>query len=277
MPHIVLKTPAGKAKLYYEDTAPHDNEKPVIYFAHGLLWSCRMWDEQVSALQDKFRCIRMDFRGQGKSAITKSGYDMDSLADDITALLNHLNVDAFHFVGLSMGGFVGQRLALQHPERLKKLVLLDTSADPEPEENLPGYGLLVKIASVAGPKIIMRDLVKIMHGKTFLKEAKKDKTAKARLKSFKQMMGANRRRSVKKTVSGVTEREGVFERITQIKQPTLIMVGDEDVATVPAKSQRIHMQIDGSKFVLIENAGHMSPMERPEQVNRLIASFLEEK
>lgn len=275
MPFFLHNSVSGKAKLYYEDTAPNDTQKPVVFFAHGLLWSCRMWDAQVSALQNEYRCIRMDFRGQGKSAITKSGYDMDTLADDITALLDHLQVEKFHFVGLSMGGFVGQRMALLHPERLQKLVLLDTSADPEPEENLPGYGLLVKIASVAGPKVIMRDLVKIMHGHSFLKEAKKDKDTKARLIEFKRMMGANRRRAVKKIVGGVIERDGVFERIKGIQQPTLIMVGEEDVATVPAKSQRIHLQIANSKFVIIEKAGHMSPMERPEQVNHYLRTFLE--
>lgn len=274
MPYITLNTGAKKAKIYYEDTAPDNQDKPVIFFAHGLLWSCRMWDDQVKVLEKRYRCIRMDFRGQGQSGISKSGYDMDSLADDITALLDHLKVDKFHFVGLSMGGFVGQRMALNHPERLQKLVLLDTSADPEPEENLPGYGLLVKIASVFGPKIIMRDLVKIMHGQTFLQEAKKDKEAKARLKLFKQMMGANRRRAVKKIVSGVTERDGVYDRIQDIRQPTLVLVGDEDVATVPAKSQRIHTKIDGSKLILIENAGHMSPMERPTQVTKYINEFL---
>lgn len=270
MPHITL----NNAKLYYEDSAPNDKNKPVIYFAHGLLWSCRMWDDQVKVLKQHYRCIRMDFRGQGKSAIPKSGYDMDSLANDVTALLDYLNVDKFHYVGLSMGGFVGQRMALKHPERLQKLVLLDTSADPEPAENLPGYGLLVKIASVLGPKVVMRDLVKIMHGKSFLHEAKKDKEKKARLKLFKDMMGANRRRAVKKIVGGVIERDGVYDRIQDITQPTLVLVGDEDVATVPAKSQRIHMKISGSKFALIEKAGHMSVMERPEQVTKLINAFL---
>lgn len=269
MPYITL----NKTKLYYEDTAPN-SQKPVIFFAHGLLWSCRMWDEQVKALKADFRCIRMDFRGQGLSTISKSGYDMDSLAQDVIAMLDYLNVNQYHYVGLSMGGFVGQRLALLHPKRLQRLVLLDTSADAEPAENISGYQLLVKIASVLGPKVIMRDLVKVMHGKSFLKQAKKDPATKQNLKRFKSMMAANKRRSVKKIVGGVIERDSVYARIHDIKQPTLIMVGDEDVATTVAKSQRIHMKIAGSKLYILEKAGHMSAMEQPEQVNQLLMDFL---
>lgn len=270
MPHITL----NKTKLYFEDTAPANQEKPVIFFAHGLLWSCRMWDKHIKVLQKDFRCISMDFRGQGQSAIAKSGYDMDSLTNDVTALLDYLKVDKFHFVGLSMGGFVGQRMALKHPKRLQKLVLLNTSADSEPEENLAGYKLLVKIATVLGARSVMDELVKVMHGKTFLKQAKKDPAKKAQLKQFKNMMAANKRRSLKKTVYGVITRKSVYERIKDIQQPTLIMVGDEDVATTVAKSQRIHMQIANSKLYILEKAGHMSAMEQPEKTTQLMRDFL---
>ncbi|WP_201615991.1 alpha/beta fold hydrolase [Psychrobacter urativorans] len=127
MPHIQI----NNAKIYYEDSAPDDTQKPVMVFAHGLLWSTRMYDMQVAHFQDNYRCIVFDFRGQGQSQITKDGYDMDTLTEDTIALLNGLNIDKCHFVGLSMGGFMAQRIAIKHPELLLSLILLETSADPE--------------------------------------------------------------------------------------------------------------------------------------------------
>ncbi|MEC9443576.1 MAG: alpha/beta hydrolase, partial [Pseudomonadota bacterium] len=95
--------------IYYEDSAPNDTQKPVIVFAHGLLWSSQMYDKQVEYFQTDYRCIAFDFRGQGQSQITKSGYDMETLTEDTLGLLDALGIDKCHFVGLSMGGFVAQR------------------------------------------------------------------------------------------------------------------------------------------------------------------------
>src|SRR5205807_6247149 len=89
------------ARLYYEDSG--GDGEPVL-FAHGLLWSCRMFDAQVAALSASgFRCVSFDFRGQGQSEVTETGYDLDSLADDAVALSEQLYLGAVHFVGLSMG------------------------------------------------------------------------------------------------------------------------------------------------------------------------------
>ena len=119
------------AEIYYED---HGAGAETIVFAHGLLWSGRMFDDQVRALKDRYRCITFDFRGQGQSEVTPSGYDMDTLSEDAAALIETLGCAPCHFLGLSMGGFIGQRLALHHAHLIKSLMLLETSADPEPEE-----------------------------------------------------------------------------------------------------------------------------------------------
>ena len=130
--------------IYYEDSAPNDTQKPVMVFAHGLLWNTQMYDKQVAYFQEHYRCIAYDFRGQGQSQITKSGYDMDTLTEDTLALLAALHIEKCHFVGLSMGGFVAQRIAIKAPERLLSLILLETSADPEDPKNVPQYRKLVK-------------------------------------------------------------------------------------------------------------------------------------
>ena len=106
--------------LHYED---HGSGAETIVFAHGLLWSGDMFAAQVAALKDHFRCVTFDFRGQGQSEIALSGYDMDTLTDDAAALIKVLDCGSCHFIGLSMGGFVGLRLAIRQPELISSLPL----------------------------------------------------------------------------------------------------------------------------------------------------------
>src|SRR5262249_59370825 len=87
----------------------------------------------------RFRCVAFDFRGQGQSEVTESGYDLETLTADAIELIEKLRLAPAHFVGLSMGGMIGMRLAARRPELVRSLALLETSADPEPEENVPKY------------------------------------------------------------------------------------------------------------------------------------------
>src|SRR5688500_13116308 len=115
MPHLNVKG----ANLYYEDSG---NGPETIVFAHGWILNCRMFDEQIAALRNRYRCVSFDFRGHGQSEVARSGCDMDSLAEETTALIGMLNCAPCHFVGFSMGGFVGMRLAANHPDVLRSLI-----------------------------------------------------------------------------------------------------------------------------------------------------------
>jgi pimeloyl-ACP methyl ester carboxylesterase len=242
----------------------------TIVFAHGLLWSGAMFAAQVAALQKRYRCITFDFRGQGQSAVTAVGYDMDSLTEDAWGVIKSLNAAPCHFVGLSMGGFVGMRLAIRYPELLKSLILLETSADPEPVENISNYKKLNFVARWLGLRLVANQVLPIMFGKTFLH----DPARAVEREHWKQRLIENHRIGITRAVVGVIEREGVYEQLPQIKTPTLVVVGDEDVATVPEKSRRIQSQIAGSKLVTIPKAGHSSVIEEKTAVNQAILSFL---
>ncbi|OZG71735.1 alpha/beta hydrolase [Hahella sp. CCB-MM4] len=253
--------------LYYEDqgTGPE-----TIVFAHGLLWSGRMYDDQVEALKDRYRCITFDFRGQGQSEVTASGYDMDTLANDTAEMIKTLNCAPCHFVGLSMGGFIGQRLAINYPTLIKSLVLLETSADPEPEENIPRYRKLNFIARWFGFGIVAERVMPIMFGQKFLT----DPTRTQQRALWKQRMIANRRLGTTRAVKGVIDRKGMYDQLDSINVPTLIIVGDQDVATIPAKSERMRDRINGSRMVVIPGAGHTSTVEEPVAVNKTLEEFL---
>jgi len=253
--------------LYYEDQGTGDE---TIVFAHSLLFNCRMFDDQVRVLRDRYRCVTFDFRGQGRSEVTRDGYDMDTLADDAANLFQHLNCAPCHFLGFSMGGFVALRLAIHQPGLLHSLILVATSADPEPQENLSNYKLLNFLTRWIGPKVVANQVMPIMFSEGFLTDP-----ARASVRDeWRQHFLNNNKVGVSKAVSGVISREGVYDSLADIELPTLILAGENDIATTPDKSERMHASIPNSRIVTIPNTGHMSPVEEPEAVNSAIVDFL---
>jgi 3-oxoadipate enol-lactonase len=257
----------NNAVLHYEEAGAGPE---TIVFAHGLLLDGRMFADQVEALRSRYRCITFDFRGQGESEVTASGYDMDTLTDDAAALIEALQCAPCHFAGLSMGGFVGLRLAIRRPALLRSLVLLDTSADPEPRSNIPRFRMLNFIARWFGLGLVVKSVMPIMFGKSFLADLSREELRK----KWRARITANDRIGITRAVRGVIDRPGIDEDLDKIDVPTLIVVGDQDVATVPAKSERMHARIAGSQLVVIPNAGHTSPVEEPEAVTAALRSFL---
>ena len=245
----------------------------TIVFAHGLLWDGRMFSAQVAALSGRYRCITFDFRGQGRSEVTVAGYDMDTLTDDAAALIQALGTAPCHFVGLSMGGFVGMRLAARRPELIRSLVLMETSADPEPAENAPKYramGVVGRVFGRLGFRLIAGRVMRIMFGHKFLD----DPARAAERAEWRERLMANHRVGITRALTGVIERKPVYDELPTITCPTLVMVGDQDVATIPAKAERIHAAIAGSRLVVIPGAGHTSSAEEPEFVNAALVEFL---
>ena len=260
------KLQINDAEIYF---AEHGAGPETIVFAHGLLWSGRMFDNQVNALQGRYRCITFDFRGQGQSEVTESGYDIDTLSEDAAALIEALQCAPCHFLGLSMGGFVGLRLAIRRPALLKSLMLLETSADPEPEENIGRYRLLNFIARWLSLRLVADRVMPIMFGEKFLSDPGRTKEKE----EWRERMIANHRIGITRAVKGVISRAGVYD-LDKITIPTLIIVGDQDVATVPAKAERMHTRIRGSKLVVVSGAGHTSAVEEPGAVNTALEEFL---
>lgn len=263
MPHLFI----NGTEIYYEDTGGPG--EPIV-FSHGLLWSCRMYDAQVGALRDRYRCIAYDHRGQGESAVSPlRAIDLETVTADAIGLIEGLRLGRVHFCGLSMGGFVGMRIAARRPDLLRSLLLLETSADPEPAENVPRYRLLNFVVRWFGLRPVATSVMRIMFSRSFLGDPTRGKERelwRARL--------VGNRRDIWRAVNGVIERQGVYGELGRISLPTLVMVGDEDVATVPAKAERIHQAIAGSRLVRIPRAGHSSTVEEPEAVTRAIREFL---
>lgn len=256
------------ARLYYEEQG---SGPETIVFFHSLLFNLRMFDAQSDVLAERYRCVAFDWRGHGRSEVTEGGYDMNTLTADTVALISELDCTPCHYVGFSTGGFVGLRLGIRHPELLRSLILVDTSADPEPEENLPRYRLLNLVARWIGLWAVAGRVMPIMFSDHFLSDP--DRAALRR--EWRQHFLENDRVGATRAVKGVMSRNGVVEHLGAIDVPTLILVGENDVATAPEKSERMHAGIAGSELAVIPRAGHMSPVEEPEAVTAAIEAFLD--
>lgn len=256
-------------RLYYEDTGPGSTGETIV-FSHGLLWSTELFAPQIAALRDRYRCIAYDHSGQGKSAADhRHCIGMELVWQDAVAVLERLAPNQrVHFAGLSMGGFVAMRMAARRPELLASLILIETSADPEPAENLGKYRLLSGLTRVLPIKLIASQVKPIMLGKTILADASR----RAEVDRYVAIMAS--RNDAWRATNGVIDRAPITSELARITAPTLILVGDEDLATVPAKAERMRAAIAGATLETIPRAGHSSTVEHPAAVTAAIERFL---
>lgn len=263
MPYIKL----NNAELYFEEEG-QGNENMV--FGHSMLFNLRMFDDQVDFLKTNYRCIRFDFRGQGKSEITANGYDLDSLAEETYKFIIARDCSPCHFVGFSMGGMVALRLAIKYPEIISSLILTDTSSEPEPKDHNLRNKLMLWIAKYLGLKPLANQVMKMFFGPAFLKDPNKEQIRK----KWKNYFLANNRHGIIKVTKAVLTRRGITNELHKIKCPVLILVGEKDTLTDHGKAEIMHKMIKDSKLRIIPRAGHMSPIEEPDLVNAEIKEFL---
>jgi len=252
------------ADIYYEI---HGHGPETMLFSHGLLMSGKMFKDQVDYFKARYRCVIYDHRGQGQSEVTENGYDMESIYEDCVELINQLGLGPCHIVGLSMGGFVAMRIAARNSELLKSLILLETSAEPEP--NKIKYSLLRTITKLFGVSAVVNKVMPILFGNSFLT----DPDRKDLVHAWKNEVLSNKK-TITKAVKGVIDREGMLNELGNIHAPTLVIVGDEDVATPAEKSKNIKLKIPQARLVVIKGAGHSSSIEEPLQVIDVIEVFL---
>ena len=266
MPHLNV----NGANIYYEE---HGSGSETILFSHGFLWSGHMYHNQIAALKGQYRCITFDHRGQGKSQVTDNGYDIENVYKDAVELIEALECHPCHFVGLSMGGFVGLRIGIRRPELLKTLTLIESSSHPQSKDSEGRYRLLGFVARWLGLGIVSGQVMEIMFGEKF-----RNDPARASLKKeWTEHLIKNDRIGITRALSGVVDRKGVTDQLGKIKTPTLIIVGDQDTALPPAESETMHAGIPNSRLVVIPGAGHTSTVEEPEAVTAAMMNFLQQQ
>lgn len=258
----------GGGRLFVLDTGPGSTGHTLV-MSHGLLWSSGMFAPQIEHLRSRFRVVAWDHRGQGRSDEHEGRVvGMELCTDDALALFDRLGLGPVHFLGLSMGGFVGMRIAARWPDRIRSLALLETTAGPEPRKNVPRYTALNFVAERFGLGLVADRVMPIMFSRTTM-------TSPSRVAlraTWKEKLRQNRP-SIVRAVRGVIEREGVEHLLGRIAVPSLVVVGDEDVATTPDKARALAAGIPGAELVVIPGVGHTSTVEDPAAVNGALDAF----
>jgi pimeloyl-ACP methyl ester carboxylesterase len=187
---------------------------------------------------------------------------------DAVALIGALGLGRVHFCGLSMGGFVAMRMGARRPDLVRSLMLVETSSDPEPIENIGRYRTLTRVVRLLGPGVVRSRVGPIMLGRSILEDPQR------REEVARHVAVMSGRRDIWRAVNGVIDRAGVHDELARITAPTLVVVGEEDVATVPAKAEKITGAVAGAKLVRIPRAGHSSTVEEPAAVTQALVEFL---
>jgi 3-oxoadipate enol-lactonase len=239
---------------------------PVVTLSHSLAANLSMWDPQMKALTARYRVLGYDTRGHGRTDAPAGAYSLGQLADDAAALLRALRIERTHWVGLSMGGMIGQQLALTAPERFLSLVLCDTSSRI-PAEAKPLWQERIATAETRG----MEPLVESTIGRWFTApfcERRKDV-----VDSVRAMIRSTDPRGYAGCCHAISALD-LTDRLSTIKLPTLIIVGEDDPGTPVAASQAIKDKIAGSELEILKSAAHLSNLEQPEAFTAAVTSFL---
>jgi 3-oxoadipate enol-lactonase len=244
-----------------------EGQGPVVTFSHSLACSLAMWDEQVAALRGRYRVLRYDTRGHGQSSAPAGAYTLEQLADDLQALLDGLGVAETHFVGLSMGGMIGQVYALKHPEKVKSLVLCDTTSR-YPAAAAPIWAERIRATEAQG----MEPHVEPTLGRWFTAPFR------ARRKDMMARVGALIRSTPPQGYIGCCHaipRIDVTDRLGAVTCPALVIVGEEDPGTPVEMAREIHATLPAADLAILRSASHLSNVEQPEEFNRVLIRFLD--
>lgn len=260
-------TANGIGVKYQVHSDATDPSAPVVTLSHSLATSLSMWDPQVPGLAARYRVLRYDTRGHGGTDAAPAPYTLETLAQDAVELLDALGVERTHFVGLSMGGMIGQLLALTHPEKLRSLVLCDTTSRV-PLDARPTWDERIRTAESQGMAPHVEPTIARWFTAPF-RERRPETVDRVRA-----MIGGTDPKGYAGCCHAIKMLD-LTDRLGDIRVPTLILVGEDDPGTPVAASRAIHERIRGSRLVVIPSASHLSNIEQPDAFNQALAAFLE--
>ena len=259
MPQITI----NQLQIHYEEAG----SGAAILFLHGLGSCGQDWMLQVPVFQKTFRVIAPDLRGHGQTDKPQGRVRVAHLASDVLGLLDTLNVERAHVVGLSLGGCVALVLALDAPQRVRSLTLVNTFAHLEPDN--PGHALmLVSRLALLG----VRGLPAQAHFVAARMFPKPEQEMLRKLAA--ERIAANDITTYRRLLLAVAAFD-VRSRLGEITCPTLVIAGDRDTTVPMHPKQFLAAHIPGARLEIIADSGHATPIDQPEVLNRLVLEFVE--
>jgi 3-oxoadipate enol-lactonase len=260
-----MKSTVNGIDINYELSGAADG--PVVVLHHPLATNLTCWDELTAALEADYRVLRLDARGHGKSDAPAGPYTFETLAKDVVELMTACGVEKASFLGLSMGGMVGQYLGLLHPERFNSLILVSTSSRI-PDEAKPLWDQRIAAVKTGG----MASQVDAAMQRWVSPRALSENAALVdRLRKMIMATPIDGYVGWCQAIQGLN----VTDRLGAIRLPTRVIVGEIDPATPVAASEAIHKAIPGSELVIVPGVSHMLHNEEPELFHSHVLPFLD--
>jgi 3-oxoadipate enol-lactonase len=260
-----MKIETNGIEIHYEISG--NQQGPWLTMSHSLACNLHMWNDQMPALAETYRILRFDTRGHGLSSAPAGDYTLDQMADDVKGLFDALNITRTHWVGLSMGGMIGQTFALKYPGVFQSLVLADTTSR-RPPNAAQMWGERIAAAHAGGMPAVLDSTLARWFTAPY----------KASAKDVMKRIGEQ---ILSTPVDGfcgacaAIAKVDTLDRLKEIRCPVFIIVGEQDHGTPPEMARAIHENLPGSELLVIPSAAHLSNVEQADVFNHALVTFLD--
>ena len=238
---------------------------PPVILSHGLGLDLHMWDDISTSIAGRWTVVRYDTRCHGRSDLVRTPFTLDDLVDDAVRLIDDMKYERVSWVGLSLGGMIGQGLAIRHPERIVRLVLAN-AASTYPEELRRGWFERARTARSDGMPALADLILRRSFSPAFLASGH---DAVSRVRQTVLAVDGQGYAACCEAIASLDYQR----QLGRIRCPTLVICGDSDVAVPVPWAQAIAGAIPGAELAVIPGAGHLSAVECPERVSELLGSF----
>jgi len=258
------KAPVNGIEIYYELHGPEDGE--VLALSNGIMMGTSAWDLQTPVLARNIRVLLYDCRGMWKSDHPEGPYSMKLHASDLAELLKYLKVEKAHVGGISYGAEISMQFALDYPEMTKSLIVMDGVSEVDAQMRATGRPWLIS-AERNDPELLLRTSIGLNYSGEFIAaneamlDASVPRFAALNLKSFAELMKA-------------FNQFNITERLGEIKVPTMVIVGEEDIIKGRKYSQIIVNHIKHAQYFVLPGVGHASCIEKPIAINALLTGWV---
>lgn len=245
----------------------NSSNKPII-FLHGFPYDHTMWQAQIEILKDKYLCVSYDIRGLGESPAGDGQFTMESFVDDLEIILNELKLIKPVICGLSMGGYITLRALERMQDKFSAAILCDTRSEADSNEGKLKRAAAIKRINKEGLAPFAKDFITNCFADSFIHNKKDELNKIIEHSSTFNPVG------VKGCLLAMLSRTDTTQTLTEIKIPTLLVCGENDTLTPRSVMKEMFHKIPDAEFVEVKNAGHMTPIENPDEVNKAILNFL---
>jgi 3-oxoadipate enol-lactonase len=242
------------------------DDEPTVILGGSLGTTLAMWEPQVSVLERRWRTVAFDHRGHGGSPVPRGPYTAADLGRDVLALMDRLGIARASYCGLSLGGVVGQWLAINAPERIDRLVLISTGSYLPPAQQWSDRAAAVRAAGT--PEVVADAVVARWFTPPFA-AANHELVARHRA-----MIAATPAEGYASCCEVLTKLD-LRNELASIRAATLVISGAQDPSIPPERGEAIAHAVPGARFELVDPGAHLASVERPSEINRLIERHLE--